>query len=97
VKFHNLSGEARDFIVQGGCFGEHKILRANALNADGSIENTVDVDGKHLSITLFPGTGLTLLLDMQRFSQQPSYLAPGMVANEIPKAILPRQREDFCN
>jgi len=94
VKFYNLSDEKRDFILQGGCFGEHKILAANALDEDGKVIDSVKVDGKYLSVSMLPDTGITLSLDVKRFAQTPSYLAPGMGMDGIPELILPRQRED---
>ena len=94
VQFYNLTGILQNFLIQGGCFAEHKILNASVLEENGSTEKTIEVNGTYLAISLHPGSGLTLILSVQRFSQKPSYLLPGMGFDGVPETILPRQREE---
>ena len=90
VAFHNTGGSDASFVMQGGCFGEHEIVKAHVL---GTNQHTVDIGGKYLQIELAPGEGLELRLDLRRFSQKPGYRTPFGAPDEIPSPIIPRVME----
>ena len=71
VTFVNLnSTEPRTFVVQGGCYAEHRI---DSVTWNGK---TVPVNSTSFTVTLAPGAGDTLTLQMKRFSEDPTELFP---------------------
>ena len=63
--------EEQRLVVQGGAYGEHKIVSA-ATDGGGAHE----VDGPCLKLRLAPGAGTTLTLAMQRWAYDPSFAFP---------------------
>ncbi len=71
VTFVNLSAtEPRTFVVQGGAYAEHRI---ESVTWNGK---TVPVNSTNFTVTLAPGAGDTLTLQMKRYSQDPTELFP---------------------
>jgi hypothetical protein len=62
--------ESRRVLVQGGAYGEHQLL---AVTHDG---NRRPVDSSWFQVTLEPGSGATLELEIRRFNNQPSLAFP---------------------
>ena len=62
--------EARTVVVQGGAYGEHRIVEAHA---DGA---TVDVEGSSFAVRLAPGAGAEVTLTMSRYASQPTLAFP---------------------
>jgi len=56
--------------VQGGCYAEHRI---DSVTWNGK---TVPVNSTSFTVTLAPGAGDTLTLQMKRFSEDPTELFP---------------------
>jgi hypothetical protein len=59
---------ARELIVQGGAYGEHKIVTANG-------ENAAD-NSRHVRIKLAPGSGGKLTLRLKRHVNPPTFALP---------------------
>lgn len=67
----NLSpAESRTVIVQGGSFGEHRIVAVT----DSATRSTVD--GSSFEVVLGPGAGATLEIEQRRYANEPSYAFP---------------------
>ena len=62
--------EARTVVVQGGAYGEHRIVTAHA---DGA---TVDVEGSSFAVRLAPGSGAEVTLAMSRYANRPTLAFP---------------------
>ena len=62
--------EARTVVVQGGAYGEHRIVTAHA---DGAM---VDVEGSSFAVRLAPGSGAEVTLAMSRYANQPTLAFP---------------------
>ena len=62
--------EARTVVVQGGAYGEHRIVTAHA---DGGM---VDVEGSSFAVRLAPGSGAEVTLAMSRYANQPTLAFP---------------------
>ena len=62
--------DARTVVVQAGGYAEHQFV------AVGSGESQVAIDDSHFSITLGPGCGGRLVLNMQRYVNQPTMTFP---------------------
>jgi hypothetical protein len=84
VTLHNLNSDTKEFILQGGFFGEHKILSANG----------IEVNGKYLNVELDGNCQLELKLKVKRFAEQPSYRTPYMTDADIPNPIIHRNLEN---
>lgn len=75
VQLVNLSPlRQRRLILQAGAFGEYSFSEASQL--DGEVEQPVPVNGKHIEVTLPPGSHMTLKLGMRRYCNTPSYDQP---------------------
>jgi hypothetical protein len=71
VTFVNLNKtEPRTFIVQGGAYAEHRI---ESVTCNGK---TVTFNSTSFTITLAPGAGDTLTLQMKRYAEDPTELFP---------------------
>ena len=64
--------EEQRLVVQGGAYGEHKIVSA----ATGGGVGAHEVDGPCLKLRLAPGAGTTLTLAMERWAYDPSFAFP---------------------
>ena len=62
--------QERTVIVQGGAYGEHRIVTAAANGA------TIEVEGPHLTVRLAPGASGRLTLHMRRYANQPTFAFP---------------------
>lgn len=60
----------RKVIVQGGAYGEHQIITASANG------NTVEIKQPHFGVTVAPGSGSRIELEMKRYSNQPTFAFP---------------------
>lgn len=67
---------AREVIVQGGAFGEHRFDDATLLDPGGDAIATVPVGGKWLRVRLGPGGAAPLRLRVDRYRLAPSYETP---------------------
>jgi len=94
VSFYNGSDNRCDFIIQGGCFGEHELTDVHIAGTAGD-DKKIAVNGKYLNVKLGASEGLKLRIGMKRYSRKPSYLAPHMGYNDIPLSIEPRQIVTF--
>ena len=65
---------ARSVVIQGGAFGEHRLLRARDLDA--GEDPATEIGGRWLRVDLGPAAGLRLGLEMERHAAQPSYGGP---------------------
>ncbi len=71
VAFVNLNpAAARQFIVQGGAYGEHRI---ESVSVNGK---TSSVEKPNFMVRLAPGAGASLTLTMKRYSEKPTELLP---------------------
>jgi hypothetical protein len=71
VTFVNLNKtEPKTFVVQGGAYAEHRL---ESVTWNGK---TVGVDCTSVTITLEPGAGDTLTLQMKRYAEDPTELFP---------------------
>jgi hypothetical protein len=71
VTFVNLNPtESRTFVVQGGAYAEHRI---DSVTWNGK---TVPVNSTSFTVTLAPGAGDTLTLQMKRYVEDPTELFP---------------------
>ncbi|SFM46046.1 hypothetical protein SAMN03159341_13523 [Paenibacillus sp. 1_12] len=68
--------EARSVIVQAGVYGEHRFGHCLARNQDGIEIGAFKTDGKWLQLRLEPGCGVKLEVQMELFSEKPSYETP---------------------
>ncbi len=84
--------DSRNLIVQSGAFGEHSFTEVGftgtAVGSDEPNPNTrvradrtataatVQVDGRHFSVTLPPMTSVRLTCGLRRFANDPSYAFP---------------------
>ena len=84
--------DSRNLIVQAGAFGEHSFTEVGftgtAVGSDEPNPNTrvradrtatadtVQVDGRHFSVTLPPMTSVRLTCGLRRFANDPSYAFP---------------------
>jgi hypothetical protein len=62
--------EERDVVVQGGTYGEHQFARV-VVN-----DETVEVDRSSFAVHLAPGAGATLEIEMQRYTNPPTFAFP---------------------
>ena len=62
--------EARTVIVQGGAYGEHQIESVSVYG------KSTPVDHSSFTVTLAPGTGARLTLQMKRYVNQPTFAFP---------------------
>ena len=62
--------QPREVIIQGGAYGEHHI---ESVVIDGA---ATDVDARSFTVRLAPGSGATLVINMQRYANQPTLLFP---------------------
>jgi hypothetical protein len=62
--------KARTMTVQGGAYGEHRLI---AVEAGG---RKLPVDGTHFTVRLAPGAGETLTIGMRRYAEQPAAAFP---------------------
>ena len=62
--------EARTVVVQGGAYGEHEIVAAQASGV------TLDVDGSSVAVRLAPGAGAEIELTMRRYANPPTLAFP---------------------
>ncbi len=92
VRLVNLNAfEGHTLIVQGGAFGEHRIVSARyeARTSDypGAVgtyaapelqteEKIIPVGDKHLEVHLPPASEVTLDLEMERYANRPAYAGP---------------------
>jgi hypothetical protein len=60
-------------VVQGGAYGEHRILRAVDLDGGGP---PVEVHGRWLRVDLAPAAGIRLGLEVERHAARPGYGGP---------------------
>jgi hypothetical protein len=71
VTLVNLNrSEARTVVVQGGAYGEHRI---ESVAWSGRSQK---VGASHLAVTMAPGAGATLTLEMRRYVTQPTVAFP---------------------
>ena len=84
--------ECRNLIVQSGAFGEHSFTEVEFTGTDYSSDdlnpntrvrssktataNTIQVNGKHFTVTLPPMTSVRLACGLRRFVNDPSYAFP---------------------
>ena len=84
--------ECRNLIVQSGAFGEHSFTEVEFTGTDYSSDdlnpntrvrsiktataNTIQVNGKHFTVTLPPMTSVRLSCGLRRFVNDPSYAFP---------------------
>ena len=66
--------ESRSVIVQSGAFGEHTFTTVTTRTGD-DLQAT-EVNGKHFTVDLPPGTSIRLDASLDRFSNKPSYALP---------------------
>ena len=59
---------SRSVVVQGGAYGEHRIVRASDADRAGT---PVDVGGRWLRVDMGPAAGLRLRLEMERYAAPP--------------------------
>ena len=64
--------EERRLYVQGGAYGEHKII---SVTPSGE-ESGAIVDGPCFKLRLGPGAGVVLMLAMERWAYEPSFAFP---------------------
>ena len=75
----NLGSEKRRSIVQAGAYGEHTfrtVRWGRDLTADGGVRT---VDDDHMQISLPPRSQISLVADIDRYDNEPSYDAPGAI------------------
>ncbi len=63
----------RSLVVQGGAYGEHRIVKAADLDGAGA---PVEVGGRWLRVEMGPAAGLRLRLELRRHAARPGYGAP---------------------
>ncbi len=80
--------ERRRVIVQGGAYGEHRIVDVSHRSPDtwirgsyppeeGALEDrTTTVNGTHFQVDLEPGAGIEIRVRMERFASAPRYAFP---------------------
>jgi len=78
VELVNISPhEERQVILQAGNFGEHRFTSASVVNQDsGEVAEPIEVNGRHLTVNLRPGSGVKLILEMERYVNTPTYALP---------------------
>lgn len=77
----NLSAaEARRLVIQGGFYGEHRMLAARVDGGD-----TVEIGGRDLVVVLPAGSEVTLEVSIDRLSRAPRYRLPDFAALDRPK------------
>ena len=77
LRLVNMSAfEARELVVQAGTFAEHDFQDVQVLADDGSVIQSLTVNGTTFSVELEPGSGARLKLCQQRYVNQPSYRSP---------------------
>jgi hypothetical protein len=82
VTLVNTSATAtRQTILQAGAFGEHQFLTVE----DGKTKR--EVNARHLSVQLRPGSVGTLTLTMKRFANQPTYEWPAQIRPTTKSAL----------
>ena len=73
VEIVNMSqAEEKRLAIQGGAYGEHKILSVTMLE-DNSVH---DVDAPFFKLRMAPGAGTTIMLAMERWAYDPSMAFP---------------------
>ena len=80
--------ERRLVAVQGGAYGEHRVVAVRHEAADGWVPGsnppgtagtsaaTTAVDGSCFAVSMEPGTGITLDIALERFALEPGYSFP---------------------
>ena len=63
----------KKLIVQGGACGEHRIVRASAGQSAGE---ELSVGSSHFAVTLAPGCTGRIVIDMNRYANQPTLAYP---------------------
>ncbi len=66
--------QERRLLVQGGAFGEHRLVRAETLGTES--QGTQDIQGRALGVSLPPGRSLHLALHLDQYCFRPSYSQP---------------------
>lgn len=93
VQYHNGGSGSCRFIIQGGCFGEHRFSACQVLDAGESDSQTFPENSRWLAVELDAGVGMRLRLDMQRYTGKPDYRSPWMEEKGWPQLIRQRQIE----
>ncbi len=76
VTLVNLDASApRTVVVQGGAYGEHRIESATAGG------RTVAVKSRSFTVQLGPASGSTIVLEMKRYSEQPTEVFPEQMSH----------------
>ena len=72
VRTEAAPGAAED--AQGMLFGRPSVRRAQQREPEP--QQDVQVDGSHVAVRLAPGAGTRLVIDMQRYVNQPTFAQP---------------------
>ena len=62
---------ARSLVIQAGAFGEHQIISTSERGGE-----SINVGGNHLQVDLPAGTSISLVLNVKRFANDPTYEGP---------------------
>ncbi len=88
ISILNLNAfEAREFIIQAGCFAEHRFTEVRVVNENDSIQQTLEVNDSWILIDLKASSGARLQLIQERYVKQPSYTWPSPLAQTTPSLI----------
>ena len=92
--FYNTNPDVKEFTVQGGAFGEHKIVSVEIIDKNGCVISNVDVDGKYFAVSLEGYCGIEIIIKVKRFAENPSYAVPYLNNADKIMPIIPRKPED---
>jgi hypothetical protein len=69
---------SREVIVQAGAFGEHTVgtVRYIQLENGKPVDKSLPINRNFFQVSLEPGTGITLTIEIARFANQPTYAFP---------------------
>ena len=89
VQVANIGTQQRELVLQAGGFGEHQFI---SVEID---DKAMEINDKHFSLTLEPGTVAHLKFAVQRFANEPTYETPWLKRADWHPLITGRPLSNF--
>ncbi|MFN5934838.1 MAG: hypothetical protein ACK46D_11130, partial [Roseiflexaceae bacterium] len=83
--------QVRRVVIQAGTFGEHQFGRVDIVDEHGHAIATHDVHASWYTLDIDPMSGATLVMQMQRYVNRPSYANPWQQPQDGDALIRPRE------
>ena len=83
--------QVRRVVIQAGTFGEHQFGRVDIVDQRGHAIATHDVHARWYTLDIDPLAGATLVMQMRRYVNRPSYANPWQQPHDGDALIRPRE------